>query len=458
MEATLHQDYNSGVLPAPPETISTPSLLHGQRRKGGLRARKSVDDYVAQYNGEFSSQTLNKDGRFLEVLVCNLCNVVVGGRSDRIKEHLNSRRHQKSKSEKPTGMLHSEVQPMESPSFDMGKKIILGPNMQGEQKQNGSFESNESNKAQTIPNVIASTTLLQKQTGIIQNSGPAISGPKEGLKIQWNGFDSNIRAMCKGYLHSTDFSDVTLWVEGKPIKCHRLILAAASPYFQKLFREFEQHGCSQEIIIPLLGFRFSDVQTILEFIYNGEFEVRNEDFQSILGVAVFFEIQCLMELDQQNKIPRVSPSRGGNGRANNAQTEVGSTMDGNVKSKVKAEIVELNNRPKIDPVPESHTHKPMSMNPNPGFNFNSSNHVNSTNCVIGANYVGGNGHSYGHNGHRVANAYNNNHVHHAGMMYNPVGLNRGVVDLMTGFWDRQQVPNLPYTDYSEFRPMNGNSI
>jgi len=73
-------------------------LSHGGRpTKGNGRKRKGVDEYASENRIDFTSRSIIRDGQLVRILVCRFCCQSIGARSDRIKEHLASKRHQKLK-------------------------------------------------------------------------------------------------------------------------------------------------------------------------------------------------------------------------------------------------------------------------------------------------------------------------------------------------------------------------
>ena len=60
----------------------------------------------------------------------------------------------------------------------------------------------------------------------------------EKLCLKWSDFQENITTSFDGLRNDTDFSDVTLACEdGEQFEAHKVILAASSPFFQKLLRK-----------------------------------------------------------------------------------------------------------------------------------------------------------------------------------------------------------------------------
>ena len=57
----------------------------------------------------------------------------------------------------------------------------------------------------------------------------------EKLCLQWNDFQENIKSAFGNLREDNDFTDVTLACEdGQQVEAHKVILAASSPFFQKL--------------------------------------------------------------------------------------------------------------------------------------------------------------------------------------------------------------------------------
>ena len=57
----------------------------------------------------------------------------------------------------------------------------------------------------------------------------------EKLCLQWNDFHENIQSAFGNLREDNDFADVTLACEdGQQVEAHKVILAASSPFFQKL--------------------------------------------------------------------------------------------------------------------------------------------------------------------------------------------------------------------------------
>ena len=83
-----------------------------------------------------------------------------------------------------------------------------------------------------------------------------------------------------GLYHSETLVDVTLAAEGKHLQAHKMLLSACSDYFQSLF---SVNPCQHPIVI-LKDVRFEDLQTVVQFMYNGIVNVSSEKLPDILKV------------------------------------------------------------------------------------------------------------------------------------------------------------------------------
>ena len=113
----------------------------------------------------------------------------------------------------------------------------------------------------------------------------------EKLCLQWNDFQANIRSAFGSLREDNDFTDVTLACEdGQQVEAHKVILAASSPFFQKLLgRNKHPHP-----LIYMRGVKSDDLLAIVDFLYRGEANVFHDNLDSFLAVAEELELKGLM--------------------------------------------------------------------------------------------------------------------------------------------------------------------
>ena len=121
----------------------------------------------------------------------------------------------------------------------------------------------------------------------------------EKLCLQWNDFKDNVNSAFGNLREDKDFSDVTLACEdGQQVEAHKVILAASSPFFQKLLRQ-NKHP---HPLIYMRGIKSDDLLAIVDFLYSGEANVYQENLDSFLAIAEELQLRGLMgksDIDQR---------------------------------------------------------------------------------------------------------------------------------------------------------------
>ena len=122
----------------------------------------------------------------------------------------------------------------------------------------------------------------------------SVSSPKimsEKLCLQWNDFQENLKWAFGNFREDNDFADVTLACEdGQQVEAHKVILAASSPFFQKLLgRNKHAHP-----MIYMRGIKFDDLLAIVDFLYRGEANVCQENLDSFLAIAEELQLKGLV--------------------------------------------------------------------------------------------------------------------------------------------------------------------
>lgn len=112
--------------------------------------------------------------------------------------------------------------------------------------------------------------------------------------LRWNNHQSNLLTVFDDLLQTEAFTDVSLVADNNQIiKCHKIVLAACSSYFQSLFIALP---CQHPIII-LKDVKYSELRAILEYIYHGEVNVQQNQLRDLLQIAQMLQIKGLIEYD-----------------------------------------------------------------------------------------------------------------------------------------------------------------
>ncbi|XP_041777107.1 longitudinals lacking protein-like [Anopheles merus] len=110
--------------------------------------------------------------------------------------------------------------------------------------------------------------------------------------IVWNGFTEHVSGVFRTFRHETALQDVILYCEGQFINTHKLLLASCSEVFRRIFLE----RANAYHLIRLIGFRYVDVSLLLDFMYEGEMALSQEQLPSLKQAALRLEIKSLANL------------------------------------------------------------------------------------------------------------------------------------------------------------------
>lgn len=105
----------------------------------------------------------------------------------------------------------------------------------------------------------------------------------------WNNFADNIASGFQNLYDRGDLVDVTIACDGKLLKAHKIVLAICSPYFQEMFLE---NPCKHPIIV-LKDVAVNVMQELLQFMYQGEVNVKHSELQSFMKIAETLQIKGL---------------------------------------------------------------------------------------------------------------------------------------------------------------------
>jgi len=118
--------------------------------------------------------------------------------------------------------------------------------------------------------------------------------------LRWNDFAENVSGAFKDLRAESDFFDVTLACSDsgvRTLQAHKVILSACSNFFKTTFRQQQANNKHPNPYIYLRGVFYNDLISILDFIYNGEVNVAQEDLNSFLAVAEELQIKGLTNRD-----------------------------------------------------------------------------------------------------------------------------------------------------------------
>jgi len=119
----------------------------------------------------------------------------------------------------------------------------------------------------------------------------------EKFCLRWNDFENNIGCAFRELRDDKDFFDITLACDEDQIQAHKVIVSACSPFFKHILkRNHHQHP-----LLYLKGVRFTDLQSVLNFMYHGEVNVAQDELNSFLAVAEDLQVKGLTQNQSQEQ-------------------------------------------------------------------------------------------------------------------------------------------------------------
>jgi len=113
----------------------------------------------------------------------------------------------------------------------------------------------------------------------------------EKFCLRWNDFENNISSAFKELREDKSFFDVTLACDDEQVQAHKVILSACSPFFRNILRR----NPHQHPLLYLKGVKYTDLQSVLNFMYHGEVNVAQEELNSFLAVAEDLRVKGLTQ-------------------------------------------------------------------------------------------------------------------------------------------------------------------
>lgn len=124
----------------------------------------------------------------------------------------------------------------------------------------------------------------------------AVKMGTEKFCLKWNDFESNISGAFKDIRDAKDFFDVTLACDDDQLQAHKVILSACSPFFRNILKR----NPHQHPLLYLKGVKYSDLQSVLNFMYHGEVNVAQDELNSFLAVAEELRVKGLTQNNQSS--------------------------------------------------------------------------------------------------------------------------------------------------------------
>ena len=126
---------------------------------------------------------------------------------------------------------------------------------------------------------------------------PEKSEPPNDFRLKWDNFQSCTSSSFRKFRENGELFDVTLCCDNETgtlqpvtLPAHKLILAACSPFFQRILSSVENQ---KRPFLFLKGVGLDELENLLDFMYNGEVTVSSNSIDKFLTAAKLLEVKGL---------------------------------------------------------------------------------------------------------------------------------------------------------------------
>ena len=108
--------------------------------------------------------------------------------------------------------------------------------------------------------------------------------------LKWNSFEENIRNYFRKLREDQRLFDVTLATDdGQHIQAHKVILSAGSHFFSDIFEKSNHTN----MLVYLKGINSEKLEQVLDFIYNGEVSIGQEEIKVFIETGKELQVKGL---------------------------------------------------------------------------------------------------------------------------------------------------------------------
>ena len=120
----------------------------------------------------------------------------------------------------------------------------------------------------------------------------------EKFCLKWNDFHSNVSKSFSLLRNEDYLHDVTIVSDdNEQIAAHKLVLSTCSAYFKSIFMKSKHSN----LLLCLEGLNTKDVRNMMDYMYNGELQIFQDDLDRFLNVAQRFKLEGLIN-DQEKEV------------------------------------------------------------------------------------------------------------------------------------------------------------
>ena len=133
-------------------------------------------------------------------------------------------------------------------------------------------------------------------TDLIQSF--CIMGSSEKFCLKWNDFQENVSKSFSNLKKEAGLFDVTLVSsDQQQVSAHRLVLSACSDFFKTIFHS----NTHSHPLLYLDGVDNREINLMLDYIYQGEVQIYQENLDRFLQIAEKFKLDGLLAENSKNE-------------------------------------------------------------------------------------------------------------------------------------------------------------
>ncbi|EFX87584.1 hypothetical protein DAPPUDRAFT_43166, partial [Daphnia pulex] len=110
--------------------------------------------------------------------------------------------------------------------------------------------------------------------------------------LRWTNHGSHVLGVFAQLLRDESLVDVTLAAEGRSLRAHKMVLSACSSFFRTLF---VSHSDQRHPIVILKDTKFTELESLLQFMYKGEVSVEYGQLATLLKTAENLRVKGLAD-------------------------------------------------------------------------------------------------------------------------------------------------------------------
>ena len=120
----------------------------------------------------------------------------------------------------------------------------------------------------------------------------------EKFSLKWNHFETNVSKSFRNLRKQENFFDVTLVSDDEQfVSAHKLVLSASSDFFKNIL--VQSNHSNPLIYIP--GIQSKDLHSLMDYIYDGEVQLYQDNLDNFLEIAQKLKIEGLINEFQNFK-------------------------------------------------------------------------------------------------------------------------------------------------------------